>query len=57
MSLRFFHDQTHWSFIYGAFHRQGQSLEEIIQDLARAKLAYDKAQEEFRDMTALVTVS
>jgi hypothetical protein len=36
--------------------RQGQTLEEIIQDLARAKLACDKAQDEFRDMTALVNV-
>lgn len=42
--------------IFSCFPRQGQTLEEIIQDLARAKLACDKARDEFRDMTALVNV-
>lgn len=35
---------------------QGQSLEDIVKDLERAKLACDKAQEEFRDMHALVNL-
>ncbi len=41
---------------YSFLVRQGQSLEGIIDDLGRAKLACDKAKEELRDMYVLLRV-